>query len=420
MKLLFVNQAFYPDVAATAQYLQQIAVACAARGHDVTVLCAAEAYAGTAADNPAELPGVRTIRVRTAFNPKGSPWRRVANAALTNLNMALRLGRLRDFDEIVVLTSPPMIACASSFMVGRRARLTHWVMDLNPDQAVEMGWIPRDSIRHRLLEAALRRVLKRFDRVFVLDRFMQERLVSKGGRPEKIEVVPLWADTKAIMPIAHEDNVLRKHRDWDDKFVVMYSGNLSPCHPLDTMLDAARELRDEPSVLFCFAGGGALASHIESFQRTHGLSNIVCLGYEPYERLALSLCSADLHIVSMGEAMVGIVHPSKVYGILAAGRPYALLGPPTSPPGELLATLDLPWQVNHGDATKLVEIIRAAKDIGLSATSGRCRRLAMSYSLDGFLDRLLSPTNATHHRRAAGQGFESQAMPEQHGAQSRI
>jgi hypothetical protein len=122
----------------------------------------------------------------------------------------------------------------------------------------------------------------------------------------------------------------RNKHGLDGKFVVMYSGNHSPCHPLDTLLDAALSLRDRTDITFCFVGGGSEQQKVGSFAGVHKLTNIKCLPYQPLAALSASLSAADLHIVVMGDPFVGIIHPCKVYNIMAVGSRMLYIGPKES------------------------------------------------------------------------------------------
>ena len=118
----------------------------------------------------------------------------------------------------------------------------------------------------------------------------------------------------------------------------MYSGNHSPSNPLSTLLSAAQRLKDDPKIRFLFVGGGIIKKELEAFVREHNLSNVTCLPYQPLEELRYSLSAADVHVVSLGEKMVGIIHPCKVYGAMAVGRPVLYFGPRPSHISDLLDT----------------------------------------------------------------------------------
>jgi hypothetical protein len=110
----------------------------------------------------------------------------------------------------------------------------------------------------------------------------------------------------------------------------MYAGNHSPCHPLDTLLEAALKLKTLDDIAFCFVGGGSEHARVKQFALRHALGNVRCLPYQPLNELAGLLSAADLHVVVMGDEFVGIVHPSKIYNIMAVGTPALYVGPQPS------------------------------------------------------------------------------------------
>ena len=144
----------------------------------------------------------------------------------------------------------------------------------------------------------------------------------------------------------------------DGKFVVMYSGNHSPCHPLDTLLDAALSLSDLSDVAFCFVGGGSEQQKVQRFAESHQLTNIKCLPYQPLCDLSASLSAADLHVVVMGDPFVGIIHPCKVYNIMAVGSPILYIGPEESHATDLAGYLNGQLlTAKHGDHQTVVSHI---------------------------------------------------------------
>ena len=139
----------------------------------------------------------------------------------------------------------------------------------------------------------------------------------------------------------------------------MYSGNHAIQHPLDTLLDAAKQLEGEPSLKFLFIGGGAGKAGVEH-RIAAGATNILSLPYQPLETLEESLGAGDLHVVSMGPEVVGIVHPCKIYGAMAVGRPLLFFGPRESHAGEIVEPQHLGWRVEHGDVAATVAAIKQA------------------------------------------------------------
>jgi colanic acid biosynthesis glycosyl transferase WcaI len=140
--------------------------------------------------------------------------------------------------------------------------------------------------------------------------------------------------------------------------VVMYSGNHTPCHPLATLLQAARILADRTDIAFCFVGGGSELPTVRQWAERHQLQNIVVLPYQPLSALAASLSAADLHTVVMGDPFVGIIHPCKVYNIRALGIPYLYIGPSESHVTELTPA----FAARHGEVEAVAQYVRTAAD----------------------------------------------------------
>ena len=333
MKFLLLNQCFYPDVVATAQHLTDLATELSARGHDVTVIASDRGY-----DNPqARFPrheswrNIRIIRLPSLPLGKSSRWQRALNFASFMIVCASRLLVMRRFDVVVALTSPPLISFLGALFVRLKGgKLCFWVMDLNPDEAIAAGWLHDRSIVARMLKRMLGYSLKLADRTIVLDRFMQERVIAKGATAERVAIIPPGSIDDAVKFSIDGREAFRHEHGFADRFVVMYAGNHSPCHPLDTLLEAALRLKTREDVAFCFVGGGSEYAKVKQFAIRHELSNVKCLPYQPLNELSNSLSAADLHVVVMGDEFVGIVHPSKIYNLMAVGAPVLYVGPEVS------------------------------------------------------------------------------------------
>lgn len=370
MKILLINQAFYPDVAATAQHLTDFAADLAGRGIQVTVLTGRRSYV-----DPKQLysskeiyRGVSVIRVGSFAPGRHSRLMRVADAFLMNAGFAWRLLWFPRFDKVVALTTPPLVAfTALLFSKMRKNKFCHWMMDINPDEAVAAGWLRPGGWRAGVLGRVLNFVLRQSDQIVVLDSFMKDRIVKKGADPEKIVVIPPWSQDEDLETIPHESNPFRQRHHLQGKFVVMYSGNHSVCHPLDTVLGAALALKNDPGVIFLFVGGGERVKEVLDFCARHNLPNIIHLPYQPRSEIKYSLSAADLHVVVMGDLYVGIVHPCKIYGILKIGRPFVYIGPRKSHIGELIVSDSVGFQVEHGEVERLIEMIKEARGLNPAA-----------------------------------------------------
>jgi colanic acid biosynthesis glycosyl transferase WcaI len=395
MKILLLNQCFYPDVMATAQQLTDLAVRLAKEGHDVTVIASDRGYDDPSRRFPRRETwnGVNIIRISSLTLGKQTRWRRAGNFASFLVNCAFRLLASPRFDLVVALTSPPLISFLGSLFVRLKGgKFFFWVMDLNPDEAIAAGWLKADSLPARILSYLLRYSLLQAERVIVLDRFMKRRIVEKTVPEDRITVLPPWAhdDTVRFDPLGREQ--FRREHGLKESFVVMYAGNHSPCHPLNSLVEAARCLSGRKEIVFCFVGGGSEQGKVREFAAVHNLQNIRCLPYQPFDKLAASLSAADLHVVVMGNDFVGIVHPCKLYNILTIGVPFLYIGPQESHITEIATQVGRRYRAYaamNGDVHRVVACIEEEVKLPFNAERLQTPEIAAIFSRKVLLPRLV-------------------------------
>ena len=306
---------------------------------------------------------------------------------------------------VVVSTSPPFAGFGGAIIsLVRRVPFLWWVMDLNPDQMVAAGKLSPESLLVRVFDWMNRVTLRRAARVVALDRFMAERLDAKVDVSQKTAVIPPWPlrepfsnGEEGLARHVCAGSIFREQHGFGDRFVVMYSGNHAMQHPLDTLLDAAALLERDDKILFAFIGGGAGKAGVER-RIADGAKNLVSLPYQPLEILEDSLGAADLHVVSMGDEVVGIVHPCKIYGAMAVGRPILFLGPVDSHAGAIVEPCGIGWRVEHGDVEGTIAAIREATAMPLSDRlamgSMAVRTVGAEFSRSALLSRLCGLVDA--------------------------
>jgi colanic acid biosynthesis glycosyl transferase WcaI len=371
LKILLLNQTFYPDVVSTAQHLGDLASALAERGHQVMVITGRRAY-----DDPKKIfaanenwRGIRILRVFSTRFGKAAKWRRAADFASFIFFCCFRLLFLSRHDVVVALTTPPLISFVGAWRAKLwRAKFCYWVMDMNPDEAIAAGWLRKDSPAGKILERMSRFSLRQAGSIVALDRFMRDRIAAKGISSDKIAVIPPWSHDNEVKFNAAARDEFRREHGLENKFVIMYAGNHSPIHPMDTLLQAAEQLKNDDSMVFCFIGGGQEFPRIKRWaedwvKADNGTrkAKILCLPYQPLARLSALLSAADAHVVVMGNPFVGLVHPCKIYNILAIGAPLIYIGPVPGHVPEILDGLGnehLTAAVAHGDVDFLVREIR--------------------------------------------------------------
>lgn len=390
MRILLLNQCFYPDHVATAQYLTDLALGLKEAGHEVTVVASSRGYDSPLLRFPIKESwrGIDIHRIWTLGLGKKAKWRRYVDFTSFWISAIWILLRLPRFDVTVCLTSPPLISALGTFFaLLKGGKTVPWIMDLNPDEAVAAGWLREGSFPVRTMDAIQRWSFRRAARIIALDRFMSKRLIDKGVSPEVIYTAPPWSHDDVVRFDAEGRGAFRAAHGLTDKFVVMYSGNHSPCHPLDTLLEAALSLREHARLHFLFVGGGSEFEKVQAFRELHGLANITTLGYQPMSGLAASLSAADLHTVVLGAAFVGLVHPCKIYNILALGIPFLTIGPDESHLQDLAGKLSIDgfcWNAKNGDVSEVVRLLTQAAEVGFCGPSVDAQKLAKEFSLSSL------------------------------------
>ncbi|MCH8314660.1 MAG: glycosyltransferase family 4 protein [Planctomycetes bacterium] len=374
--LLILSQVYPPDPASVGQHIADVAVAMVKRGYRVVVLTANRGYNDPSVKYESKelRDGVNVRRLRLSSFGKRSIVLRLLGQGSFLIQCIVRglfVGRL---SCLLVSTSPPMCSVAALLIsIVRRRPITYWLMDLNPDQMIEMGWIKPSSPIVKIFDWFNRRILRRSTGIVVLDRFMAERVLRKADVKDKLTVMPPWPHEGHLEVVAHADNPFRKAHGLDGKFVIMYSGNHSVCTPLRTVLDAALQLQDDPRLVFMFIGDGTGKREVDDTIAEHQPTNIRSLPYQPLSQIKYSLSAADVHLVVVGPSEVGVRHPCKIYGAMALGRPILLLGPDPCHASDLVDENDLGWHIQHGDVDAAISTIKhmVDQDVGVLAEMGQ-------------------------------------------------
>jgi glycosyltransferase involved in cell wall biosynthesis len=360
VRLFFVNRFCYPDFSATSQMLTDLATGLAGE-HDITVVTSRAIYNDPLAklERRDECGGVEILRLNTTRFGRGSLWGRALDYISFYVRVFVFLLRyVRRSDVVVLKTDPPLLSMLNTAAVRLRGgRVVNWLQDLFPEIAIELGAFPRSRIfsgpliwwRNRTLRAACTNV--------VISSRMQTFLEEQGVT--NTHVIPNWADGDLIRPLVHADNPLRDEWNPEHKFLVGYSGNFGRAHSFDALLEAMTLLQVRPEIHFVLIGEGAgLEQLLEAVERKQ-LQRVTFQPYQPNDSLRQSLGAIDLHLVTMKEHMEGLVLPSKIYGVLAAGRPIAFIGDEDGEIAALIRDNDVGIVIGHGDGAGLAEQIQA-------------------------------------------------------------
>jgi colanic acid biosynthesis glycosyl transferase WcaI len=379
MRVIILNQFFYPDHSAGSQFMTDLAESLVGQGVEVTALSGRGRYNGGGRLPPREIyKGVRVERAWATSLGKGNLIKRLSDYLTFYLCATWKLARLPRHDIVMALTTPPFIAFAA-LVIGRLRgmRVVALVQDVYPDVAVSLGALNGRNPATRLLDWLNRYTLRNSDRVIVVGECMRERLLAKVGAQfaPRFRVIHYWADGREISPLNGEKNFFAEQLDAAGKFVLLFSGNVGRINEFDTVLDAALALRDRSDILFLFVGDGVKKASVEKFKERHDLSNIRLLPYQPRETLRYSLAAADAALVTLAEGLAGLSVPSKTYACLAAGLPILFVGDAQSSIARIVAENACGEVVRPGDHLHLARVLRDwAADKAKVAALGRAAR----------------------------------------------
>lgn len=377
MRILVLNQYFHPDRSATSQLLTELCEDLA-RHHDVFVVTGRPSY--NASEHTAskglvskEWHGqVRVARVWSTAFDRSSMSRRLSNYAsylASSVAGALTVSRP---DVVVALTDPPPVGLIGA--LAARLRGVPFVLvtkDIFPDVAVQLGALrsPLAIRGSRLMKSTL---FDSADRLVSIGRDMNERLFEAGVPDEKIATIHDWSDGSIVRPL-DAGSSMRTRLGWRDRFVVMHSGNVGLSQDLGTVLDAADRLRGDPEVLFAIVGEGATKAALQADAERRGLHNVAFLPFQDKADLSESLGAADVHLIGLSRGLAGYIVPSKLYGILAVGKPYIAAVDEGSEPALIAREHGCGMKIEPGDADALARAVLEMRDADLVGMGKRGR-----------------------------------------------
>ncbi|MCL6436297.1 MAG: glycosyltransferase family 4 protein [Leptolyngbyaceae cyanobacterium HOT.MB2.61] len=361
-RLSIFTQFYPPDFAATGQLIEELANHLKHQGMQVKVFTGQPGYAFSKASAPVkEESGLLYVRrSRTARLFPNRIRGKAINGLMFALRSALHLLKPNQCGDVLLLTTAPPFLPILGYLAHLLFGIPYICLlyDLYPDVAVGLGVISDNHWTVKAWDFINRCTWRKADGIIVLSSSMRERIVAKCPEvADKISVIHSWANPSWIVPIPKDRNWFAQKHQLTEKFTVLYSGNMGRCHDIDTILDAAVELRNEP-IQFVFIGNGAKRQLCINKVNRLGLRNCLFLPYQDKADLPYSLTACDLSLVSISPGMEGLVAPSKLYSALAAGRPIATICERHSYLRPLISDAHCGATFDNGDGQGLAEFIR--------------------------------------------------------------
>lgn len=330
--LLIYAHYYYPDVASTGQILTELAEGLKESFH-TTVICTVPSYTGKVSQYYRKhkyyyenINGVDVLRIRVPEFRKNFAPSRIVNIVSYFFSAVAATFRVERQDYVFTISQPPVLGGLLG-VIGKhlkKARLIYNIQDFNPEQVKAVEFTGNKLILNTMMLMD-KHSCKAANKVIVVGRDMIDTLHQRFGE----KMVPYayinnWIDEKEIYPLPEGDAGVQKFRKrygLDNRFVMMYSGNIGLYYDLPNLLKLIAQFQQEKEVVFAFIGEGSVLEELKEYQQKHQLENVVFIPYQEKKDLIYSLNAGDVHFVMNAKGIKGVSVPSKLYGVMAAGKP---------------------------------------------------------------------------------------------------
>lgn len=329
--LLIYAHYYYPDVASTGQILTELAEGLNDTFH-TTVICTVPSYTGTISQYYRKhkyyfenINGVDVLRIRVPEFRKNFALSRIFNIMSYFFSAIAATFRVERQDYVFTISQPPMLGGMLG-VIGKRvkkAKLIYNIQDFNPEQIQAVEFTQNKLLLDTMM-AIDKFSCKQADRVIVVGRDMIETLKKRFDQLPDYAYINNWINEKEIIPLSKDhQQVLQFKQQYGllDKFVIMYSGNIGLYYDLLNIIKVIEKFQDHTEIVFAFIGEGSVLEELKDYQKKHQLMNVVFIPYQDKSSLVYSLNAGDVHFVVNAKGIKGVSVPSKLYGVMAAGKP---------------------------------------------------------------------------------------------------
>jgi len=332
-KLLVYAHYFYPDVASTGQILTELSEGLQ-KDFDITVICVVPSYSGKVPEQykkkriyKEKYQSINVIRIRVPDFDKGKKFSRIKNIFTYFFNAILVTFRVGRQDIVFSISQPPILGGVLGVIgkIIKRSKFVYNIQDFNPEQTKVVGYSKNKII------LALAMMIDKFsckcaDKVIVVGRDMQETLRKRfnNKRVPYNVCINNWIDEKSIYPLPENNENIAKFREkygLSDKITIMYSGNIGLYYDLENLIKVVGRFKDRTDVVFAFVGDGTIKKHLVNYVNSNNIDNVKFIPYQDKKDLIYSLNAGDVHLVVNSKGIKGISVPSKIYGVMATGKP---------------------------------------------------------------------------------------------------
>jgi len=332
-RLLIYAHYYHPDVASTGQILKELAEGML-QSFDITVICVVPSYTGVIDESykrkmfyRENINGVQIIRIRVPEFTKKNKLSRIRNIMAYFYGALIATFKAGPMDFVYSISQPPilggLLGVWGKWM--KRAQYIYNIQDFNPEQTLAVGYSQNKPVLKAMMGFD-KFSCRRADKVIVVGRDMVDTLKDrfKGRKVPNHVFINNWIDEKEIYPLPNDHEkvaAFKKKYGLDNKFVFMYSGNLGLYYDLENLMPVIERFKARDDVAFVFVGEGSIRDRLVQYKNEHGLDNVVFIPYQDKADLVYSLNAGDVHWCINAKGIKGVSVPSKLYGIMAAGKP---------------------------------------------------------------------------------------------------
>ncbi|MBN1405139.1 MAG: glycosyltransferase family 4 protein [Candidatus Omnitrophica bacterium] len=359
-KIRFILQYFYPEVASTAQLMTELAQGLTARGYKIKVYCGQPTYVRSKTLLPKEVfNNIEIERLSCTRFEKNSSIGRMMNWLSYTVLTFFRLLFSGDKSPLFIISTPPFL-----FVVGYLLKILKGqkyvclIYDLYPDIAVKLKYMQENSIIAKIWDRCNRAFFKNADFVIVPSENMKTLIDKKIGKNNKVKVIYNWADGDFIKPMPKSENWFAKKYDLVNKLVILYAGNIGLFHELETLIEAAGNLRDNKNIQFVFIGEGGKKKKLMDMAGEKKLDNVLFLPYQDKSILSHSLTCSDVSVVSLEKNLDFVAAPCKLYTSMAAGQAILGLVDKNSDVAKIVNRYECGFCVDQDDVKAVVETLK--------------------------------------------------------------
>jgi glycosyltransferase involved in cell wall biosynthesis len=363
LRVNIVTLYFYPDYASTGHLLTELAVGLKRMGCDVTVYTAHPTYRSRERARKSEVyEGVQVYRLPSTQMDKNVKLGRILNSVSFFVSALVTLLFHRTSGPLLIVSVPPFLPFLG--YVVKRLKGQPYISlfyDVYPDIAVRLGYLKSGGLMQRIWDSMNRLVIGQASRVIALSEPMKGIVLGKANPngqadSEKFRIIHNWVDEGFIKPMAKTENWFVAQEGLQDKFIVLYSGNIGLSYDLETVIAAAERLKDK-NMAFLFIGEGGKKKKLQALVGQRQIQNVRFLPYQPRDVLPFSLTCSDVSLVALEKGVEGLSMPSKLYTILASGRPVIALVEEDSAVARIIRDADCGARVTQNDVEALVKVL---------------------------------------------------------------